>query len=437
MKTLSFPHDPVPVLAEAQLVVVGGGVAGLAAAVSAARNGARALLVEQAGCCGGMTTRGLLPSIICMGDGERLLSGGLCKEVVDALARHMEETTPSYSWQDLRPEVLKRLYDEMLEAAGVQVLFETTVIGVRREGSRIAALECWTPAGRAAIAGTLFVDATGDGALAAEAGVPFQYGDANHEVMAPTLCTAFDNIDYSLNSRRNGLGRAEWAKAQEEKRAPLPEGHFVGFFRNGPSEGLGNLGHMYGTDVLDVLSRSKAWATGRRLAQAYLDFFRADVAGFANAQLAATADMMGVRESRRIQGDYTLTQEDYFQRRHFSDDVGSFAYPIDIHASGNDTARQAQTEKTLEATTYKNGENYGVPYRAILAQGVENLLVAGRCVSADRAMQASLRVVPGCMITGEAAGTAAALALKDRTSLREVSIPALQARLRRQGLYIP
>lgn len=247
--------------------------------------------------------------------------------------------------------------------------------------------------------------------------------------MSPTLCSMIDNIAYP-NDSASGIGRREWRQALEANNAPVDEHHFVGFFKNSATGGIGNLGHIYGTRPLDPESRSQAHIQGRELARRYAKFFRERVPGFARSRLVYTADQLGIRESRRILGEYVMTQEDYLARRHFYDDIGSFAYPIDIHASsGQDTARQAETEKKMERTAYPPGENYGIPYRAILVKGITNLLVAGRCLSADRTMQSSIRVVPGCMITGEAAGTAAAMSACSNTLLRALDIKSLQRKL--------
>ena len=284
--------------------------------------------------------------------------------------------------------------------------------------------------------GRIFIDATGDGTLSVLAGAQSELGDEAGNVMSPTLCSMIGGIAYPSDSTR-GLGRREWQHALERGSAPVEEHHFVGFFKNSASGGLGNLGHVYGTRPLDPVSRSAAYVEGRRLARRYAQFYRENVPGFAHSQLAGTADQLGIRESRRIVGDYVMTERDYFDRRHFPDDIGSFAYPIDMHAaSGADTARQAETEKTLERTAYAPGENYGIPYRAILVRGLTNLLVSGRCISADRAMQASIRVVPGCMITGEAAGTAAALSCGLGVALREIEIEALQEKLAANGNFV-
>ena len=430
-----FPARELEVAASADVVVTGGGTAGIAAAVAAARNGAETLLLEQSGCCGGMASRGLLPSIICMTDGKDVLANGICREFVERITADMKLAETNYRWQNIHPESVKRVADRMLAEAGVKVLYETVVTDCAAENGAIRALKCFAPRGNFAVTGKIFIDCTGDANLAFLAGVPCGYGDEKGGVMAPTLCVMYDNVKYP-DDRRNGLGRREWNEAEKNDALPVNEHHFVGFFRNGDGCGAGNLGHIYGTDVLDIFSRSKAWPEGRALALCYHEFFRDKVPGFEGSSLASSADMLGVRESRRIVGEYQMTAEDYFARRHFEDDIGSFAYPVDIHASGADAEKQAAVEKKIVEVAYASGENYGIPYRALLPKNTVNLLVAGRCISTDRAMQSSVRVVPGCMITGEAAGTAAALALARGSSLRTLDIRALQKKLVSQGAVI-
>ncbi len=434
--TMLFPAVELPLLDRADVVVCGAGVAGVAAAIAAARDGADTVLLERSGCPGGMTTVGLLPSIISMTDGHRVLAGSICRELVDAVAADMNEPV-NYRWQNIHPESVKRVCDRLLEAAGVRCYYDTTMASTRVENRRIVALACTSPAGQAAFAGKIFIDATGDGVLALAAGAGFECGDADGQVMAPTLCSMFDGIDYSASQAGSVFGRHEWARALAEGINPLPERHFVGFFRTGSSCGTGNLGHIYSTNVVDWRSRSLAMVEGRRQAVIFRDFFRRNVPGFENAELIATAGMLGVRESRRINGDYRLCAEDYLRRRHFPDDIGSFAYPIDIHAAGSCGEEQARVEENLEKSRYRPGENYGIPYRVLTVAKFDNLLVAGRCVSTDRWMQSSLRVVPGCMITGEAAGSAAALAVASGKELRGIDINLLRQRLSSRGQYIP
>ena len=439
METVVVPSREIPVIADADFVVVGGGCAGVAAAIAAAQSGIRAVLIEKSNCAGGMVTNGLLPSIIYLSDGANLLSGGLCYELVKRIDKMMNAEVDLH-WTLIHPEVVKLVLDGMLEESGVQVFYQMHCSEAIVEDGSLTGVVVSTPAGIGVIRGKIFADATGDGNLSALAGVPCEVGDENGEVMAPTLCTMFNNIDYDQvdpYERKTVMGRKEWGIATKEGRAPLEEGHFVGFFPAGKSVGIGNLGHEYGCRPLDAVSYTEACIAGRKRAQIYLDFFKREVPGFANAELAATASMLGVRESRRVCGDYRMTGDDYVCRRHFDDEIGCFSYPIDIHASNSNVEKQAQVEKELNRSHYQKGENYGIPYRALLASGIRNLLLTGRCISTDRQMQSSIRVVPGCMITGEAAGIAAAEAVKNMVSLRAVDISSVQKILKSRGIYFP
>lgn len=430
-----FPAQELEIAINADVIVAGGGSAGIAAAIASARNGAKTLLIEQGGCCGGMASRGLLTSIICMTDGENILANGICREFVERIVKDMKLAETSYRWQNIHPESVKKIADQMLAEAGVKVIYETVVTDCIVDNGVIKVLKCYAPCGNFAVGGKIFIDCTGDANLAALAGVPFEYGNENREVMAPTLCVMYDNIEYQ-SDQRNGLGRKEWNEAAKNNQLPVNEHHFVGFFRNGDGCGAGNLGHIYETDVLDIFSRSEAWTKGRELALAYHKFFRENVKGFEQSSLTLSADMLGVRESRRIVGEYQMTSGDYFNRQHFDDEIGSFAYPIDIHSGVSDAGKQAAVEQNIRKVAYDAGENYGIPYRALLPKNSVNLLVAGRCISTDRAMQSSVRVVPGCMITGEGAGTAAALSVKNSCSLRTLDTKLLQTQLKKQGAFI-
>lgn len=430
-----FPARELEVKAAADVIVVGGGSAGIAAAIASARNGADTLLIEQGGCCGGMASRGLLTSIICMGDGENILANGICREFVERIVKDMKLPEVRWHWQNIHPESVKKIADQMLAEAGVRVIYETVVTDCIAENGEITALKCFAPCGNFAVSGKVFIDCTGDANLAAMANVPFEYGNESGEVMAPTLCVMYDNVNYQ-DEKTGGIGRTEWNEAEKNNKLPVNEHHFVGFFRNGKTCGSGNLGHIYETDVLDIFSRSEAWSKGRELAVKYHNFYRENVNGFEQSSLTLSADMLGVRESRRIVGEYQMIADDYFARRHFEDEIGSFAYPIDIHAGVSDSKKQAAVEKYITQVAYKKGENYGIPYRALLPKNTVNLLVAGRCISTDRAMQSSIRVVPGCMISGEGAGTAAALTLKKSCTLRTLDIKELQIQLKKQGAFI-
>ena len=370
-----------------------------------------------------------------MGDGENILANGICREFVERIVKDMKLPEVRWHWQNIHPESVKKIADQMLAEAGVRVIYETVVTDCIAENGEITALKCFAPCGNFAVSGKVFIDCTGDANLAAMANVPFEYGNESGEVMAPTLCVMYDNVNYQ-DEKTGGIGRTEWNEAEKNNKLPVNEHHFVGFFRNGKTCGSGNLGHIYETDVLDIFSRSEAWSKGRELAVKYHNFYRENVNGFEQSSLTLSADMLGVRESRRIVGEYQMVADDYFARRHFEDEIGSFAYPIDIHAGVSDSKKQAAVEKYITQVAYQKGENYGIPYRALLPKNTVNLLVAGRCISADGAMQSSIRVVPGCMISGEGAGTAAALTLKKSCTLRTLDIKELQIQLKKQGAFI-
>ena len=427
-------------LADADVIVAGGGAAGVAAAIQAARMGKSVILLDKNNCPGGILTSGLLPSIIHMTDLKNVLSSGICKELCDSVAKRMNKPV-NYNWFNVHSEAVKIVLDEMLAEAGVKTLYNVHICEALLKRRKIEALAVMTLKGMMAVTGRMFIDATGDGLLSMLAGAPFEYGtDDTHEVMAPTLCSSFGNINFNdvpEEIRERGLGRIEWKNSMDSgEKLFMQEGHFVGFFRNGQACGNGNLGHIYQTDVLDQFSISNAFVEGRKQAWGFLDYFRTHVKGFENAELAATASVLGVRESRRIIGEYVLTREDYLARRHFADDIGCFAYAIDIHSDTKDVKKQADVEKNLSSSYYDRGENYGIPYRALLPKNTTNLLVAGRCISTDRAMQASIRIVPGCMITGQAAGAAAALALGKSKSLRQIPVKELQKILRSNNCFL-
>lgn len=433
MGTIKLREQTIEILSKADVVVCGGGPAGFAAAVAAARNGADTVLLEKAIFAGGMTTGGLLPSIIHMSDGERNVVSGICKEVVDEVAHRMG-IRPNYHWQNIHSEILKNIYDEMLEAAGVKIFYGIQVCQVVAHQGKITSVVVATSQGLKAVNGELFIDATGDGNIAVWAGAPYEVGDELNNTMAPTLCVSFSNFEKI--SQWNAVGREEWRKASDLGTAPVEEGHFVGFFRHSAKSGSGNIGHIYEVNPLEENDFSRCAIEGRELAKKYHDFFKQHVLGFENSELTATASQLGIRETRRITGEYILSFDDYINRRHFSDDIGCLAYPIDIHASATDVRKQQEVERKLSDSRYAPGENYGIPFRALLPRKTNNLLVAGRCISTDRAMQSSIRIVPGCFATGQAAGTAAAMAVENNTELRKIDISALQSSLRRQGVFI-
>lgn len=423
-----------PLLAESDIVISGGGPAGVAAALAAARRGYRVLLLEQTGTLGGLATSGLVPSFAPSSDGERFLYGGIYEEIDRELCRRMGVECKPASWQAIDAEIMKRLLDDLVEAAGVRVLFGVKVCEAEVDDGRIRALWAATAQGIRRITGKQFIDATGDGMLAMLAGAEFEYGDKAGNTMSPTLCAQFANIDYRKyeEAYRNGNSdRAIWHRMLQAGTAPLIEHHFVCMTRMSPATATSNLGHIYGCNVFDPDDLTRGYREGRRVVRTFETFYREHVPGFENAVLVSTASLLGVRETRRIRGEYRMTFDDYRNRADFTDEIGRCCYPVDIHSSSLDSEEQKRVEQVLAATRFKHGESYGIPYRAMIPVGLRNLLVPGRALSSDREIQSSIRVMPPCFVTGQAAGIAAGMVQEE--DVRSVDIAALQAALRELG----
>lgn len=423
-----------PLLAESDIVISGGGPAGVAAALAAARRGYRVLLLEQTGTLGGLATSGLVPTFAPSTDGERFLYGGIYEEIDRELCRRMGVECKPASWQAIDAEIMKRLLDDLIEAAGVRVLFGVKVCEAEVDDGRIRALWAATAQGIRRITGKQFIDATGDGMLAMLAGAEFEYGDKAGNTMSPTLCAQFANIDYKKyeEAYRNGNSdRAVWHRMLQAGTAPLIEHHFVCMTRMSPATATSNLGHIYGCNVFDPDDLTRGYREGRRVVRTFETFYREHVPGFENAVLVSTASLLGVRETRRIRGEYRMTFDDYRNRADFTDEIGRCCYPVDIHSSSLDSEEQKRVEQVLAATRFKHGESYGIPYRAMIPVGLRNLLVPGRALSSDREIQSSIRVMPPCFVTGQAAGIAAGMVQEE--DVRSVDIAALQAALRELG----
>ena len=358
-----FDSLDVPVFDRADIVVAGGGPAGIAASLAATRLGKSVILLEQTGSAGGMSTNALVPAIISRWDGVRTLCGNLCDSIVDECTREMGLPKSNPGWQEVDAEILRRLYDRRLVEAGVKLYYMMRAADVVLKNGRIESLLVATQHGLRKVCGDVYIDATGDAAIAAFAGVPFDCGDAEGQTMSPTLCPQFSNVDIKAyrTSRAAGHGdRFFWHALLERGEAPLPEYHFVGVCSYGNGTVSGNLGHIYGANTLDEKELTNAYIEGRKIAKIYHEFYRKHVPGFEDSDLTQTAPLLGVRESRRIRGDYQLNGTDYRNRASFADEIGRFSYPVDIHSSRNTSSGYQQYEKDFSNLRYKKGESYGI-----------------------------------------------------------------------------
>lgn len=436
-----FERD-IPIRHQVDVLVAGGGPAGVAAAVTAARLGASVYLIEGMSCLGGMGTLGLVPEFMQFTDGEHFLAGGIGQEVHDRLWQAGgagPECRPDdrYGYLTIKHEVLKTVYDEMVVESGAHFSFHTQLIAVEQENGQVNLAVCAAKSGLYAIKAQVFIDCTGDGDLSAWAGAPYEKGDAAGNLMPGTLCSLWTDIDWE----------AVRAAAQNEEKL-LPQAfeagiftqhdrHLPGMKRIGQHTGGGNIGHAFGVDATDEDSLTRALLQARKTVREYEQYYKRFLTGYEQLELVATGALLGIRESRRVMGDYVLNVEDFKQRAVFDDEIGRYCYPVDIHASTPSDEAFEQFIHEISTLRYAPGESYGIPYRCLVPQGLRNVLVAGRCISSDRYIQASVRVMPGCYITGQAAGAAAALALSCQGDTRRVNIKELQHKLLMLGAYLP
>lgn len=426
----------IPVRHSVDIFIAGGGPSGVAAALAAARQGRSVFIAEGQACFGGMGTAGLVPAFMCFTDGIHFLAAGIGEEIYTRLKRESPANYNDFPDQtvSIDVEALKRVYDAMIQESGVQFTFHTQLIGVHMDGDRVTHAICAAKSGIFAIQADLFIDGTGDGDLAAWAGAPYEKGDAEGNMMPGTLCSLWSDIDWERASQPQD-------KALEQAFADgvfsVEDRHLPGMWRVGRTVGGGNIGHTFGVDGTDERSLTEALVWGRRSLKEYEHYYKRYLEGFEAMHLVSTGALLGLRETRRILGSYVLCLDDFERRAVFDDEIGRYNYPVDIHPATPSAEDFDRFREEFHTLRYRKGESYGIPYRILTPQGLHNVLVAGRCVSADRFMQGSIRVMPGCYITGQAAGVAAALAFEARTSTHAIDVSELQRRLKTMGAYLP
>jgi hypothetical protein len=436
------------------VIVVGGGPAGCAAATAAAREGARTLLLEATGVLGGMGTAGLVPWFCGYDDGVQMIARGLAEQVRYGLRDRMPhlkdlmEKHPLFS-PSIDPEVLKRIYDEMVTGSGARVLFHSSLCAVEQSADgTVAAIVIASKAGLSAYRAKVYVDCTGDGDLAAWAGAPFEKGDKSGGMQPATHCFMISNIDEEALEKGPRIHFYDpespvWKAMRSDKYPLIDELHTCNR-KIAPRTFSFNTGHVFDVDNTDPASTSSALLQGRQMAAQYRDAFAEFHPAFAEAVLVATGSLLGVRETRRILGDYVLTVDDYRACRDFPDEICRNAYGIDVHVSRKENAELCKKsipelkEWNKNATrSLKPGESFGVPYRCLTPRGLRNVLVAGRCISTDRLAYGSIRIMACCLNTGEAAGIAAAMAATDSADVHAVDPKALREKLKAHGAFLP
>lgn len=411
------------------LIVVGGGFTGVAAALAAAREGLKVLLCEAGGCLGGASANCLVNPFMPYSttiDGKRIeLSQGLFKTIVNRLT---EEGAYDEKKMIFHEEYVKLLLDRMTREAGVEVLFHALLTGAETAGERIVSLTFSGKSGSFVLEADQYIDATGDADLAYQAGCSFRLGrDADRLCQPMTLCFRMANIDkeqyYAHRAEINPLYR-EWQKAGKIKN--IREDVLI-FDNLLPGVLHFNSTRVVKLDPTNPFDLSKAEMAAREQMFELLHFMKANIPGFENAEIAFSAPSIGVRESRMIDGRHILTAEELMNCTRFPDAIAAGNYDIDIHnPEGSGTSHYY----------FPAGQYYTIPFASLIPAGKANLLVAGRCLSATHEAQASVRIMPICCTTGEAAGVGAAVAFKQGLPTYEADIAEIQHILTDNGAFI-
>lgn len=447
------------------VVVIGGGPAGSVASIAAAREGARVACVERYGFLGGTLTAAMVAPMMGFHAGGQQVVRGIPQEIVERLqalgASPGHVPDPIDFCASITPfdyEGLKRVLLEMAVAAGVDLWLHTVFLEAAARDGVVESVRVWQKDGIKTLRAPVFVDASGDGDLSAAAGAPFEIGRPSDGRPQPmTLIVRLGGVDWEAvmdhlaahpDDVQHGQGIHERIDIDWLRRLPsrgfagfgglvqaarargewtIPRDRLLVFEGVRPGEAVVNT-----TRVLDRLGvvgadLARAEVEGRQQAYAVAEFLRRHVPGFAAAYLLETPAQIGVRETRRVLGDYVLTADDVLGARKFADAVACGAYPIDIHDPAS---------LRLVAMRLPDGEYYTIPYRCLLPRGGQNWLVAGRCISATHEAAAAFRVSAIVMAIAQGAGTAAALAARGGTTPRAIDVQALRETLRARGAFV-
>lgn len=419
------------------LAVIGGGFAGAAAAISAAREGSRVILIDKSNCLGGAACNCLVQPFMPHSttiNGKRVsLCRGLFTEITNEMKKLECEIDGVKSDESheiyFNEEYLKIVLNRMIIKSGVDLLFHSYLTNVNVTDKKIESITVANKSGNVEIFADYFIDATGDADLAYMSGYSCRLGREDDNLCQPmTLCFRLANVDI-------------------KKYQNLPSGYINNLYKQFQSEGkikniredvlifknpVNGVLHFNSTRIVklnptDAFDITKAEIEAREQAMELFLFMKNNIPGFENSRLIMTAAEIGVRESRMIDGEYILTGDDLKACKKFDDVIALGNYDIDIHnPEGSGTSHYY----------FKDGEFYTIPYRCLIPKDSKNLLVAGRCISADHNAQASIRIMPIVCCIGEAAGTAAAIAKKNNCCVKDIDIKVLQNTLKRNSAAI-
>lgn len=441
------------------VVVVGGGPAGAVAAIAAARQGASTLLVERYGYLGGMlTTAGVGPQMT-FHAGDTQVVRGIPEEIVSRLKElnlspgHMEDYVGYCSTiTPFDAEGMKYVLETMAQEAGVTLLYHTVFTGCTVTDGKIESIRLYAKQGYFDVKAKVFLDCTADADLATEAGISSVYGrESDHLAQPMTMNVKVGNvdrdrlIDYVRSDRndmlqtmtfdelrrlpRTGMAGAYKLirKAKEQDEFHVDRDLAFCLETNTPGEFILNMSRVIKKSAVNSFELTEAEIEGRRQAREIVAFMRKNIPGFEECRLISTGPQIGIRESRKINGKYKLTGEDLLGNKMFADAIAMGGYPIDIHSPDSEG---------MQHRHLKPGSWYSIPYGSLVTEKIENLLVAGRCISVTHEACAAIRVTPIVMAIGQAAGCAAALSVSHGQNANQLDTELLRKNLKAQGVFL-
>lgn len=452
-QVISEPARSIPVRKTVDVLVVGGGPSGIIAAQAAAEDGAKVLLIESRSFVGGNMTIGL-PILGFLGQKGNQIIKGLPQRLIDRLkarsAASEHRPCPLHmSLTLVEPESVKTVALEMLVESGVEVQFYTFCAGVVMEGDELKGVIVESKAGREAILAKVIIDCSGDADVAFKSGVPCDYGNEQQGVQPPTLMFCLGGVDteklrlsiaeeprtyltdfipaeyFGQNNQFVLVGMRNLIKKAQDAGLTLATERTILITGLRKGEVWVNMTRVSGVNGTDPDSLTYGEIEGRKQIYDIQQYLVEYVPGFENAYFLKTAPFLGIRETRRIRGQYTMTREDIMGCAHFDDAVAVASYPLDIHHPQGGGC-------TLEWC----GDCYDIPYGSLIPQKVKNLIVAGRCISTTHEAMSAIRVMAPCMAMGEAAGRAAKMALADGVQPADVDVRKLQRELIAKGAYL-
>jgi hypothetical protein len=440
------------------VIIIGGGVSGAVAGIASAREGAKTLIIEKMGFLGGALTASGVGPMMTFHAGDNQVIRGIAGEIIDTLKEmggspgHIIDTTGyTYTVTPFDSELMKYVLEDKYSKAGGELLYHSFLSGVVVEKDKIKSVRVTTKSGELNFSAKTFIDGTGDGDLSALAGVEFQLGRKEDNLCQPvTMNLKLRNIDMEMIKSYILENPMEFRKESllMDKAPRMSVAGFVTMFKeaqssgeisfnrevilffetNNPGEVIVNTTRIQRIDATNSWDLSKAETEGRRQAIELFNYLKKRVPGFEKAVIVSTGPNIGIRESRKIKGKYTITAEDLFNDVHFEDEIARGGYPIDVHSPDG------------EGTNSKHlawGASYGIPFRVLINEKVDNLITVGRCISSTQEANAAIRVSPIAMAVGHAGGIAAALASRMYDGeVNKIDYEELRNNLKKNGAYL-